>query len=66
MKVKKRLRNCSRLKETRDVTTTQYVVSVQILLLQGHYWDNRQNLNGVQELDVSVLFPDFFGSTVVI
>ena len=28
---------------------------VQILLLKGHYLDNRQNLNGVQELDVSMI-----------
>ena len=27
----------------------------QILLLKGHDLDNRQNLNGVQELDVSMI-----------
>lgn len=27
----------------------------QILLLKGHDLDNRQNLNGVQELDVSMV-----------
>ena len=33
---------------------------VQILLLKGHYLDNRQNLNGVQELDVSMIISWFF------
>lgn len=40
---------------TRDVTTIIVVKLAQILLLKGHDLDNRQNLNGVQELDVSMM-----------